>query len=690
MKTKKRFAIGLILFSLLLSGCSAEKESAGNSASTEPVQMATRQTLYPLPPQTDIVGITAAENACMVAGEADSIIYVAVMPYSVEADGVKFSDTVSFTYESRNHVYGIAANEKNFFLLVGNREEEQYTEETAQLVVLTISHSGELQNEAMLDASFALEPRGFAVSGDFFLIGGNSFIRLFNQAGELHSTVKADCELWAFQPTNTGAVVQLNDGGKFPLYTVDASAKLTPVEWDDEWLSFSRQDYSGKLIYGTDVFYEYDLNTGEQRELFSWLQLTGDIYRHDCFCRIAEDCYLYSGSGSALYLMQTEYKVDLRKPIRVAYLGDNSQMNARRLIAQFNLSNTEYRAEGTFYEKDDIALPITVGECPDVVLFSMDSIDTTTNQFLNLKPIFENSEALNENSLIPGMIEGLSMGDELHELWYSVAIAYWYGQSDFIDTTKDKTWEDYTVRAAELGDEYTVVDQEFNKNTLLNRFLKSEIHNYTDLDNWTCSFDSASFAELLKLCNETGADYSPIYDSDDRGAEYDAYMADYVERLPLINLSFLQNCRVSFPDGVTLIASPFSDVRASYDEDYLGSKICVPARTENVDAAFAFVEYVMSADTQIQAYFESAYPVGIPTNKEALEYCLDNVMKPENAEKLRALIDAQPQFINAIKYRLIAMTEESAQGYFAGDKSLDDTVKLIQSRASIYLAEKRR
>lgn len=210
------------------------------------------------------------------------------------------------------------------------------------------------------------------------------------------------------------------------------------------------------------------------------------------------------------------------------------------------------------------------------------------------------------------------------------------------------------------------------------------------MDNWTCSFDSDSFAGLLKLCKETGIDHSPRYDSDDRGAEYDAYMADYVEHLLLVGVSALTSCRVSYPDGASPISSPFSDIGASYAEDYWGSKICVPARAKNADGALAFIEYVMSADTQSQAYFESEYPAGIPTNMEAVEYCLDNVMKPENTEKLRALIDTQPQFINAVKYRLIEMIKESVQEYFAGDKSLEDTVKLIQSRASIYLAEKHR
>jgi len=73
---------------------------------------------------------------------------------------------------------------------------------------------------------------------------------------------------------------------------------------------------------------------------------------------------------------------------------------------------------------------------------------------------------------------------------------------------------------------------------------------------------------------------------------------------------------------------------------------------------------------------------------EALEYCFENIMKPEDARQLRTLIDTEPQVINAVKQHLIEMIKESAQAYFGGDKSLGETASLIQSRASIYLAEK--
>ena len=37
--------------------------------------------------------------------------------------------------------------------------------------------------------------------------------------------------------------------------------------------------------------------------------------------------------------------------------------------------------------------------------------------------------------------------------------------------------------------------------------------------------------------------------------------------------------------------------------------------------------------------------------------------------------------------KLLSIVREGAGAYFAGDKSLADTVRLIQNRASLYLSE---
>ena len=81
---KRQFSILLLLVALcLLTGCAASgKAPAGEAAAREPVQMATLRCLYPLPANVSIRGISTAENLCIVAGETEEDIRIAVLAFA--------------------------------------------------------------------------------------------------------------------------------------------------------------------------------------------------------------------------------------------------------------------------------------------------------------------------------------------------------------------------------------------------------------------------------------------------------------------------------------------------------------------------------------------------------------------------------------------------------------------------------
>ena len=56
-------------------------------------------------------------------------------------------------------------------------------------------------------------------------------------------------------------------------------------------------------------------------------------------------------------------------------------------------------------------------------------------------------------------------------------------------------------------------------------------------------------------------------------------------------------------------------------------------------------------------------------------------------DRIKALIDGSTAMPD-IDQKAAEMIMEEVQNYFAGDKPLDETVKVIQSRVGIYLAEK--
>ena len=62
-------------------------------------------------------------------------------------------------------------------------------------------------------------------------------------------------------------------------------------------------------------------------------------------------------------------------------------------------------------------------------------------------------------------------------------------------------------------------------------------------------------------------------------------------------------------------------------------------------------------------------------------------MTQADIDRVLSLIDGASAMPD-IDQKAAEMIMEEVQNYFAGDKPLDETVKVIQSRVGIYLAEK--
>ena len=60
----------------------------------------------------------------------------------------------------------------------------------------------------------------------------------------------------------------------------------------------------------------------------------------------------------------------------------------------------------------------------------------------------------------------------------------------------------------------------------------------------------------------------------------------------------------------------------------------------------------------------------------------------EQADKLTELIESTDK-ISDDNEKIYAIVEKHARAYYAGDKTLDETAKFIQSEANIYINEQR-
>ena len=144
-------------------------------------------------------------------------------------------------------------------------------------------------------------------------------------------------------------------------------------------------------------------------------------------------------------------------------------------------------------------------------------------------------------------------------------------------------------------------------------------------------------------------------------------------RLKALDELFGEPCAfVGFPDG----GSGFSCFNCGY-----GGSMAIPANSANKEGAWAFIKEQLSMDKQMD--MEDSLPV----NRQALLRRAEEELSGEQVERFMGLLENTRGADRCSDSQVRDIILECGQAYLAGDKSLEETVELIQSRASIYVSE---
>ena len=113
---------------------------------------------------------------------------------------------------------------------------------------------------------------------------------------------------------------------------------------------------------------------------------------------------------------------------------------------------------------------------------------------------------------------------------------------------------------------------------------------------------------------------------------------------------------------------------------YNGS-LAIPSNSSNKDGAWAYIKSRLLADAQYSINY------GLPTNKQALIHQAQASLSAEELEQLLALAESTTSANRFSNQTVKDIILDCGRAYLFGDKTLEDTVADIQSRASIYISE---
>ena len=388
---------------------------------------------------------------------------------------------------------------------------------------------------------------------------------------------------------------------------------------------------------------------------------------------------------------------------------------------------------------------IISGSVPDLFLTSNLPIDkyAAKGVVADLYTFMDGGNGLSRDYFVPQVLKAIEKEGKLYELPTKFSVETAYALSSIVD--QYDTWNVAAVQDAmtQLQEGATVFSTGWTKSSVLNNCLTRNLAAFVDWTTGKCTFDSEAFQQLLAFCNsfpdDSSSDDGIAYSSeaatvdtmDDPVWESDATRILSGKQLMATTsfYSFEDYIYNIYPvkDKVTFVGYP-SESGEPGNSFYIQCPMAISSVTKYPDAAWDFVS-TMIRQTNEDAESMYAFPISqeafdkkmtavmteqyqLDKNGEQVDWdedgepdkmCIGTYEVVENGEstwqQVYALtqedIDQILSVINSatgiVDYddEILSIVSDEVSAYFAGDKDVQTTANMIQSRVNLYVQEQR-
>lgn len=424
------------------------------------------------------------------------------------------------------------------------------------------------------------------------------------------------------------------------------------------------------IISDAFCFMVLDPATGGVAPVMQWGFENQYETQYDYVYQIAQNEFLCAERGKECITLisQTPRPTAAASVVKVAICGDRAD-EMRGRVQSFAAISGEYDYQFTLYSGDELSKfysDMASGDAADLVLFD-NCINTNSHYFDDLYPYIDADAELSRECFLPNLLSALEVGGELHELWTGVRL------KTVTASTQDCSLLTFTtlaeLSAAAEGQGRALFSSGID---MLDYAVETSACEYVDLNTGECSFDDPSFTALLQAVK--------AYSLPENADADDEQPVLRLRTFPV--LEFVEEALSADNGNVELVRLPEIPSGGSY---YIcgaaGRGVAIPRGSANKAGAWAYIKSELTLTAQL------AQEYNMPVIVDAFEREAASALSPENAQKVFALLQSTGKAVRHSDTALTDMLKTAIQAYISGDKTVEETVALIQSRAAIYLAE---
>ncbi len=490
--------------------------------------------------------------------------------------------------------------------------------------------------------------------------------------------------------------------------------------------SYAAYDGGGEYLFGftlNDCLYGWNRETEEPEKILSWLS-TGISCLDIVQCSFLSDGQIAAITQSSAgedgwysrfaILSEADSEVMSERTVltyATSYISEQEQ----EMITKFNKSQQKYYIEAKDYsvysspenlygDRNMLTTEIIAGKVPDIInpgkfALPMDQY-AEKGFFVNLWPYIDNDPELGREQLMSHVLECNEIDGQLYDVFDQFRIQTAIGSRSVVGDRMAWSMEDFQKVLDAIPKDCSIFEQFFTKDYMLYLMLMFSLDECINWDTGECFFDTDSFKSVLEFCNLLPAENvegEEILESaakiNDRKQLLTTFIITDFSEIQMFSSLCEDMEFVGFPTVDGSVGSRF--------EANARRNLAITSKCADKDGAWQFVRQVLLPRAP---HFDDI-EWGFPINKSDFDVRAAEEMstketkirgdRPFKIDVTQKEYDQVMELYNAINKFVRGNNDvrdivvEQAGAYFAGDKSLDETVDLIQGRVELYVNEQR-
>ena len=396
----------------------------------------------------------------------------------------------------------------------------------------------------------------------------------------------------------------------------------------------------------------------------------------------------------------------------------------QRNVTDFNKTHPDIKITLVDYslEEDPImkfSADVGAGKAPDIVDVTFGYGDISVNQAVqmgyleDLTPYIAKDPDISEDDFVDSVMNASKIDGKVYYLGTSFVIdALLIKKSEIGDRT-GWTYEEMMEYVYSKPDDVYPFEKK-GKHEILEGFLYAGMYEFVDWEKGKCYFDSENFKALLEYSNR-GTDIEKTEWDPDLNFLEDIKSGKQLFYRGYIEPTIWPLYKEFFDDDVTWIGYPDKNREGYYAMTF--GNLGISSTCADKETAWEFIKFCTSKEQIGKNYTDY---VGIPSRKDVFEVYMESKLATESyidefgngiqvgngtiglgsvsvdlrpvteeeAQEFRELTDKVSN-ISIEDTKMMEIINDECKSYFAGDKSVEETVKVIQDRAQNYMNESR-